>query len=193
MMASDNIETAADRLFGDSMNTTKDIAEGKTASKVEPQEDYVPITDRADPHESNKEALERVSQEKRTAPPSEDHVQDVSQMVQDKGYEHSEVTTEFAEFTHKNKLDAKEAEELVSMYEKQKLADEQAMQRKFRNQVDGWKEQSLSEFDETDIEEANYILNEFGNEELKQIINSTGFGNHPALVRFCVKLAKHYR
>jgi hypothetical protein len=46
---------------------------------------------------------------------------------------------------------------------------------------------------DTTATNARLAVNTFGSPELKQLLNETGYGNHPEFVRFCNKIGKLLR
>jgi len=70
---------------------------------------------------------------------------------------------------------------------------EQARAEAFAKQVEDWANQVQRDPElgkpET-LAAARKVVDTFGDDETKSLLNSTGMGNHPALVRFMVKVSK---
>ena len=62
--------------------------------------------------------------------------------------------------------------------------------------VEGWKNESKSDSEygqdkfDASIETASKALDTFGDDSLLEILETTGLGNHPAMVRFVVKVGQ---
>jgi hypothetical protein len=109
---------------------------------------------------------------------------------------------------------SKESVERIALISKErKLSQEQAQalletesnavtsftslqQDEFKKQVGAWAEQAKSDKEiggdgfVQNAELAKRVVDKFGSAELKKQLDDTGLGNHPELLRFCVRLGK---
>lgn len=89
-----------------------------------------------------------------------------------------------------------QAQKLVDIEASRVQASEAGQVEAFNQLIDGWKNESLndSEFGgdkfEESIGQAQKAIGEFGSPELKKLLDEHGVGNHPAMVRFMVKVGQ---
>jgi hypothetical protein len=93
-------------------------------------------------------------------------------------------------------LSQENAQKLVTAYAEQVQAGEQGRQESFNQTIQGWADQVKNDseiggekFDEN-IGIAKDAIVKFGTPELKEILETTGVGNHPEIVRFMVKVGR---
>lgn len=70
---------------------------------------------------------------------------------------------------------------------------EQARAEAFTKQVEDWAAQVKADPEmgkPENLAAARKVIETFGDDETKSLLNSTGMGNHPALVRFVLKISK---
>lgn len=98
-------------------------------------------------------------------------------------------TDEFKAIAKELNLSKDAAQKVVDLAVKR----EQARADAFAKQVEDWANQVQSDPElgkpET-LAAARKVVETFGDDETKSLLNSTGMGNHPALVRFMVKVSK---
>jgi hypothetical protein len=90
------------------------------------------------------------------------------------------------------KLDQEQAQKLVSFYAEKQVADAKA----WADQVSGWAEESRNDKEfggaafDGNLKVAVTGLEAFGTPELRGLLESTGIGNHPEMLRFCHRVGK---
>lgn len=89
-------------------------------------------------------------------------------------------------------LSQEQAQKLVDIYPQIQQQQAEA----WSKQVSDWGEQVKSDKEiggdkfNASVGAAQRALDQFGNPELREYLNASGLGNHPALVRFCAKVGK---
>lgn len=88
------------------------------------------------------------------------------------------------------------AQKLVSAYaEMQKVQDQEAG-KAFDEQINKWAEETKADKEiggqafNANHADAIKAIGKFGTPELKELLNLTGMGNHPEVVRFCMRVGK---
>tara|TARA_R110000796_G_scaffold9078_3_gene31204 strand:- start:5584 stop:6204 length:621 start_codon:yes stop_codon:yes gene_type:complete len=103
-----------------------------------------------------------------------------------------DLTADLKSFAKENNLNAEQAQKIADMgvqMQAKQSAD-------YQKQVDAWKEQVKTdevvggENFEANVSFAKKALNAYGDQELNDLLVSTGFGNHPAIVRAFYKMGK---
>lgn len=90
------------------------------------------------------------------------------------------------------KLPAEGAQKVIDLYAGLKQAESDA----FKAQVEAWGEQVKSDTEyggaklDENLAAARKAVDAFGSPELKSLLNSTGMGNHPEVVRMMVKIGQ---
>lgn len=91
------------------------------------------------------------------------------------------------------------AQKLVDKYAELQQAQDKAAETAFNEQVDKWFSESKADkefggalFDES-MQSAQKAIGKYGTPQLKELLNQSGLGNHPEIVRFCVKVGKALR
>lgn len=103
-----------------------------------------------------------------------------------------ELTADLTSFAKENKLTAEQAQKIADLGVK--MQTQQAAE--YQKQVDGWAEQVKTdkliggENLQANIGLAKTALKAYGDQELTDLLESTGFGNHPAIVRAFYKIGK---
>ncbi|EMM3172380.1 peptidase [Serratia marcescens] len=89
-------------------------------------------------------------------------------------------------------LSQEQAQKLVDIYPQIQQQQAEA----WSKQVSDWGEQVKADKEiggdkfNASVGAAQRALDQFGNPELREYLNASGLGNHPALVRFCAKVGK---
>lgn len=89
-------------------------------------------------------------------------------------------------------LSQEQAQKLVDLYPQIQQQQAEA----WSKQVADWGEQVKADKEiggdkfNASVGAAQRALDQFGNTELREYLNASGLGNHPALVRFCAKVGK---
>ncbi|CVA10454.1 Uncharacterised protein [Serratia marcescens] len=89
-------------------------------------------------------------------------------------------------------LSQEQAQKLVDIYPQIQQQQAEA----WSKQVADWGEQVKADKEiggdkfNASVGAAQRALDQFGNTELREYLNASGLGNHPALVRFCAKVGK---
>ena len=90
-------------------------------------------------------------------------------------------------------LSQDQAQKLVDLQTSQAKAHADAIVQSFNKQVADWKDESKKSFG-ADYQKqfglASKAVEQFGTPELRQLLNDSGLGNHPQLVRFFAKVGK---
>lgn len=95
------------------------------------------------------------------------------------------------------KLPGESAQKIVSLYAEKIMPHVlQAQADSWAKQVDDWSQAVKSDKElggegfAANVEVAQKAIARFGSPALKEILESTGLGNHPELVRFCMRIGK---
>lgn len=113
------------------------------------------------------------------------------------GFEASEqLVGEFTPLAKKLNLTQESAQELIDLYTKSATYVQEANTNAFKQVVDEWatsakqdQEFGGSKFTEN-VSVAKEALAKFGNDKFKSLLDDTGLGNHPELLRFMFKVGK---
>lgn len=95
-----------------------------------------------------------------------------------------------AEFKAMN-LSQEQAQKLVTLQAESAKSYADNIQAGFETQVKTWKEETMKLYGAKATEEiavAAQAINRFGTPELRQVLNDTGLGNHPELVKMLVQI-----
>lgn len=79
--------------------------------------------------------------------------------------------------------------DLITQYKANELEDLKELHTQWAEEVKADPELGGDKFEET-AEVAKRVIDRFGDDNLKEILNATGFGNHPTVVRFFSKMGK---
>ena len=88
-------------------------------------------------------------------------------------------------------LSQEAAQKLVTLQAENAKASSDATLQEYQSKVDAWKGESTKLYGAKAAEEfavAGQAINRFGTPELRSLLNDTGMGNHPELVKFFVKV-----
>ncbi len=88
-------------------------------------------------------------------------------------------------------LSQEQAQKLVTLQAENAKALNDATLADYQKQVDGWKDSSVKLYGAKSGEQfavAAQAINRFGTPELRAVLNETGLGNHPELVKFFVQV-----
>lgn len=91
-------------------------------------------------------------------------------------------------------LDNEQANKIVALYSEKMMEEQQSRTDAWQKQVSDWEGELKSDPDfggakfAENAEIAKIAVNKFGGDELKEALNTTGLGNHPALVKFMYKV-----
>lgn len=93
-------------------------------------------------------------------------------------------------------LNKEQAQKLVELHAKQIQATQQGQVESFNQLKQDWLDQAKSDkefggekFDES-VKTARVALNKFGTPELTQLLNETGVGNHPEVIRLMARVGR---
>lgn len=94
-------------------------------------------------------------------------------------------------------LDQEKAQKLIDAYAPLVAQREEEAQKaklkEFEDMVSGWKSETIKELGPKSKEALSFVAkvrDKFGDEEVVQLMQDTGIGNHPAMVRFLIKIGK---
>lgn len=152
---------------------------GKTAEEIAAEKD---AKEKAD-----KEAAEKAEKDKKPAAPEK------YEFTPPEGQElDANALAVFEPIAKELGLSQEQAQKLVDIYPQ--LQQQQA--EAWSKQVSDWGEQVKADKEiggdkfNASVGAAQRALDQFGNPELREYLNASGLGNHPALVRFCAKVGK---
>ncbi|HIF6607538.1 peptidase [Serratia sp. TKO39] len=152
---------------------------GKTAEELAEEKD---AKEKAD-----KEAAEKAEKEKKPAAPEK------YEFTPPEGQElDANALAVFEPIAKELGLSQEQAQKLVDIYPQIQQQQAEA----WSKQVADWGEQVKADKEiggdkfNASVGAAQRALDQFGNPELREYLNASGLGNHPALVRFCAKVGK---
>ncbi|HEI9795043.1 TPA: peptidase [Serratia marcescens] len=152
---------------------------GKTAEELALEKD---AKEKAD-----KEAAEKAEKEKKPAAPEK------YEFTPPEGQElDANALAVFEPIAKELGLSQEQAQKLVDIYPQIQQQQAEA----WSKQVADWGEQVKADKEiggdkfNASVGAAQRALDQFGNTELREYLNASGLGNHPALVRFCAKVGK---
>ncbi|HAT4984422.1 TPA: peptidase [Serratia marcescens] len=152
---------------------------GKTAEELAAEKD---AKEKAD-----KEAAEKAEKEKKSAAPEK------YEFTPPEGQElDANALAVFEPIAKELGLSQEQAQKLVDIYPQIQQQQAEA----WSKQVADWGEQVKADKEiggdkfNASVGAAQRALDQFGNPELREYLNASGLGNHPALVRFCAKVGK---
>ena len=91
------------------------------------------------------------------------------------------------------------AQKMVDLYAQELTAQHEAEMEDWDNTLNEWKNESMKDTEiggsqlETSVNDARVALNTFGTSEIKNILEDTGLGNHPEVIRMLAKIGKAVR
>lgn len=152
---------------------------GKTAEELAAEKD---AKEKAD-----KDAAEKAEKEKKPAAPEK------YEFTPPEGQElDANALAVFEPIAKELGLSQEQAQKLVDIYPQIQQQQAEA----WSKQVADWGEQVKADKEiggdkfNASVGAAQRALDQFGNTELREYLNASGLGNHPALVRFCAKVGK---
>lgn len=152
---------------------------GKTAEELAAEKD---AKEKAD-----KEAAEKAEKENKPAAPEK------YEFTPPEGQElDANALAVFEPIAKELGLSQEQAQKLVDIYPQIQQQQAEA----WSKQVSDWGEQVKADKEiggdkfNASVGAAQRALDQFGNPELREYLNASGLGNHPALVRFCAKVGK---
>lgn len=152
---------------------------GKTAEELAAEKD---AKEKAD-----KEAAEKAEKENKPAAPEK------YEFTPPEGQElDANALAVFEPIAKELGLSQEQAQKLVDIYPQIQQQQAEA----WSKQVADWGEQVKADKEiggdkfNASVGAAQRALDQFGNTELREYLNASGLGNHPALVRFCAKVGK---
>ncbi len=135
----------------------------------------------------DKEAAEKAEKEKKPAAPEK------YEFTPPEGQElDANALAVFEPIAKELGLSQEQAQKLVDIYPQIQQQQAEA----WSKQVADWGEQVKADKEiggdkfNASVGAAQRALDQFGNPELREYLNASGLGNHPALVRFCAKVGK---
>ncbi|HGE6735229.1 TPA: peptidase [Serratia marcescens] len=173
------VTNAANPAEGDNPEGEGKQEGSKTAEEIAAEKD---AKEKAD-----KEAAEKAEKEKKPAAPEK------YEFTPPEGQElDANALAVFEPIAKELGLSQEQAQKLVDIYPQiqQQQADA------WSKQVSDWGEQVKADKEiggdkfNASVGAAQRALDQFGNPELREYLNASGLGNHPALVRFCAKVGK---
>lgn len=152
---------------------------GKTAEELASEKDAK--------EKGDKEAAEKAEKEKKPVAPEK------YEFTPPEGQElDANALAVFEPIAKELGLSQEQAQKLVDIYPQIQQQQAEA----WSKQVSDWGEQVKADKEiggdkfNASVGAAQRALDQFGNTELREYLNASGLGNHPALVRFCAKVGK---
>jgi hypothetical protein len=96
------------------------------------------------------------------------------------------LATEFAAIATEAKLSPAQAQALTDAHGRFVAAERAATDAK----VDAWQAESMRDISETDRASAAALVRAHGDDALRDALNSSGLGNHPALIRWAANVSR---
>lgn len=109
--------------------------------------------------------------------------EELQEHMAEAGFLDDEVTQGFIGFATEKGLSREDVSQLLKYQE-----EGEAIRRQQLSQE--WQQQSYNSFSEAELHQANELYKQHADEELMDFMSTSGFGNHPAIIRFVVSLAK---
>lgn len=103
------------------------------------------------------------------------------------------MSDEFVGVAKKLDLSQADAQVLVDLQAKYVQEQQKAVMTNYQRTVEEWKKASIQALGaeyKTEIGVAAKALERFGSPELRQLLNETGLGNHPEMIKFALKIGK---
>lgn len=75
------------------------------------------------------------------------------------------------------------------------VADQVAKEQAYQKITEGWKEETIKQLGtdhQSQLALAAKFIDKFGNDQVRQVLNDTGLGNHPQVVAMFIKAGKHF-
>jgi len=75
------------------------------------------------------------------------------------------------------------------------VADQAAKEQTYREITEGWKQDTIKELGsdyQAKLGVAAKFIDRFGNDQVRQVLNDTGLGNHPEVVKMFINAGKHF-
>ncbi|RYM69604.1 peptidase [Serratia liquefaciens] len=170
---------SGDAANGDNPAGEEKLATEKTAEELAAEKD---AKEKAD-----KEAAEKAEKEKKPAAPEK------YEFAAPEGQElDANALSVFEPIAKELGLTQEQAQKLVDIYPQIQQQQAEA----WSKQIAEWGEQVKADKEiggdkfNASVGLAQRALDQFGNPELREYLNASGLGNHPALVRFCAKVGK---
>lgn len=138
---------------------------------------------------------ESTEEESETESESEDGVPENYEFQVPEGLElDKELSDKFTDVAKELGLNNEQANKVVGLYAEKVMDMQKAQTEAWNKQVSDWASELKSDPDfggakfEENAEIARMAINKFGGDELKQALNDTGLGNHPAFVKWAYKI-----
>jgi len=75
------------------------------------------------------------------------------------------------------------------------VSDQEAKEAKYKEITEGWRKETIKTLggdSEAKLSVAAKFIDRFGNDNVRQVLNDTGLGNHPEIVQMFIKAGKHF-
>ncbi|RUM90704.1 MAG: peptidase [Thiomicrospira sp.] len=105
-----------------------------------------------------------------------------------------ETQEKFEKIARDYNLSNEQAQALIDLQVEASTRSKENLQEQFTQQKKAWEEESLADEEfggpkfESSIKTAARALDSFGTPKLKELLNESGLGNHPEMIRFVVKV-----
>jgi len=152
------------------------------------------LTDSVDEESKSEEDSPADSSDK-ADPKEESAVPETYEFSMPEGVELDEATAaDFSLIAKDASLTQVQADKFVSIYQKAQADGLEAQQTAWQDQLASWRDEASSDPDiggakfQENIGLAKKGLDVFGNEKLKEALNTSGMGNHPEVIRMLTKI-----
>ena len=148
--------------------------------KPEPYEDVFSKAIREEKERTQPQAQPKATQH--DAQVAQDIGQAMEGILQEQGLVADQHSDALAEFLKTNNLGVDQAKALTELHRAR-------VQEQEDQQFAAWHEASMKEFRHADLAPAKELLANHADDELLQLLDNTGAGSHPAVIRFLKRLA----
>lgn len=118
--------------------------------------------------------------EKLSAPAT---AEEIAEILLSQGLEENELTKEFTEFASDTRLSKDHIDKLMTLKQEQ---DAQA----WDHVSEQWRHETNNSFSSYEIDLARDLVREYGDDEVRDLLNTYRMGNNPSLIRFLVNIAR---
>lgn len=198
--AGDGGASGAAQQSGDNGNADSSAQSGDTQQSQGQQDDQQSQEQSTDQQQQKTEAELAAEKEAAEKAEKDKKPEGAPEKYEFKATEGVELDTEalkdFEPVARELNLTNEQAQKLVDAYPKILAGVQQRQADAWQKQTEQWAADVKADKDiggdklTSNLSAAQRALEQFGSDDLKEYLNGTGLGNHPALVKFCVKVGK---
>jgi len=103
----------------------------------------------------------------------------------------AEMVDKFTPILQELKIPQEGAQKLADLL----VQDQEAKEKAYQGISDGWKQDTIKALGtdyQAQLGVAAKFIDKFGNDNVRQVLNDTGLGNHPEVVQMFIKAGKHF-